>query len=112
MNITSYIVLKYLKLFCLVVNIGYVLYSPSMSIIQRERERERDNFAYFFLYLTDVCDLFDWVIFHSFVVVYWLFKLNFIKKKFRKTLIMSNGLGPDQERRSVGAASSPNRLQI
>ena len=53
-----------------------------------------------------------WVIFHAFVVVCLHFsKITFLKKSFRKTVRVSNGLDPDQDRRSVGLFLDPNCLQ-
>ena len=38
-------------------------------------------------------------------------KLPFLKYSFRTTARLSNGLDPDQDRRSVGPDLDPNRLQ-
>ena len=38
-------------------------------------------------------------------------KLTFVKNSFKKTVIASNGLDPDQDRRSVGPDLGPNCLQ-
>ena len=41
----------------------------------------------------------------------FFFKMNFLKKSFRDTIRVSNGLDPDQDRRSVGPDLGPNCLQ-
>ena len=40
-----------------------------------------------------------------------IFKINFFKKSFRNTIRVSNGLDPDQDRRSVGPDLGRNCLQ-
>ena len=58
-----------------------------------------------------------WVIFHAFVVVCWLFskitfsKKKIIKKSFRYTIRVSNGLDRDQDQCSVGPDLDLNCLQ-
>ena len=37
---------------------------------------------------------------------------NFFKNSYRNTIRVSNGLYPDQNRRSVGAEQGPNYLQM
>ena len=39
------------------------------------------------------------------------FKIDFSKKSFRNTIRVSKGLGPDQDRHSVGPDLGPNCLQ-
>ena len=53
-----------------------------------------------------------WVIFHAFVVLFWLyFKINFFKNFLRNIIRVSNGLDPDQDRQYVGPDLGPNCLQ-
>ena len=50
--------------------------------------------------------------FHASVVICWLFsKSTFSKNSFRSTIIVSNGLDPDQDRHVVGPDLGPNCLQ-
>ena len=41
-----------------------------------------------------------------------LIKINFFKNSYRNTIRVSNGLYPDQNRRSVGTELGPNYLQM
>ena len=41
-----------------------------------------------------------------------LIKINFFKNYFKNTIRVSNGLYPDQNRRSVGTELGPNYLQM
>ena len=45
--------------------------------------------------------------FHLLIIL----KIDFLKKKFRKTMRVSNGLDPDKDRRSVSSDLGTNRLQ-
>ena len=52
-------------------------------------------------------------IFETIVIICWLLiKINFFKNSYRNTVRVSNGLYPDQNRRSVGTELSPNYLQM
>ena len=54
-----------------------------------------------------------WIILSRFVIICWLLnKINFFKKSYRNTIRVSNGLYPDQNRRSVGTDLDPNYLQM
>ena len=46
------------------------------------------------------------------MVGWLLIKINFFEKSFRYTISVSNGLYPDQNRRSVGTELGPNYLQM
>ena len=53
------------------------------------------------------------IIFETFVIICWLLiKINFFKNSDRNTIRVSNGLYPDQNRRSVGTELGPNYLQM
>ena len=63
------------------------------------------------LYILD-CFVACWVICHTFTVGCGFFsKFTFSKNSFRNTIIVSNNLDPDQDRRSVGPDLGPNCLQ-
>ena len=54
-----------------------------------------------------------WIFFETYVIICWLLiKINFFKKSFSNTIRVSNGLYPDQNRRSVGTELGPNYLQM
>ena len=61
------------------------------------------------------CDLrfARWIFFETFVIICWLLiKINILKKSYRNTITVSNGLYPDQNLRSVGTKLGPNYLQM
>ena len=52
-------------------------------------------------------------IFETFVIICWLLiNINFFKNSYKNTIRVSNGLYPDQNRRSVGTELGPNYLQM